>query len=537
MNKSISISLGGLSFFIEEDAFHKLQKYLEDVKLSLETEEEDKKEILQDVEARIAELFKEWLGNFRQVIDSKDVDKVISIMGTPEQYQSEIGEKEYEFEKESGANETTEKNKFYQRQLFRDMDDKMIAGVCSGLAHFFGIQPVWFRLGLVLLILLSSCLFHGVVSLLFLIYFILWIVTPKASTTSEKLKMKGKPVNFDSIKEYINKDEISEQANKIKNKFSKANNEIRDFLESFFKILTRLITLLTGIILIIISISFILSYFISLFTLSLPGINSFEYIHLIFNSSWQLYSMIILVGILILIPSFAFLFIGIKMIANKNILKVSVKAIITLSIIWLISLIMIIIMSITLVAPQYAETAKKTNKYILNAITSDTLSINMKEYQGKTIKTYYNFKEGIIGQNIEGISFTKDSVIKNLSNHLKIKPSVDSNFYLEIKSNATGNNTPNALKNLNDIYYKYQVKNNRELFLDSYLSFPKKDKFRNQDIVLILYVPENKYIKMEQNIEEIISANGNINIYHNNDINPNKIFKFVKGSLECMDCD
>ncbi|PQL95148.1 PspC domain-containing protein [Apibacter adventoris] len=536
MNKSVSISLGGLSFFIEEDAFHKLQRYLEDVKSSLETEEEDTEEILKDVEARIAELFKEWLGNYRQVIDKKDVDKVISIMGTPEQYnsESEAGEDEFELKKES-----KEKDKFYQRQLYRDTDDKIIAGVCSGLAHFFGIEPIWFRLGLVLLILIASWYFNRVANTLVLIYIILWIIIPKATTTLEKLKMKGKPVNFDSIKKYIDKDEISEQTGKIKNNFSKASNEIGGFLESIFKILIKIIAIFTGIIFEIISISFIISYFICAFSLSLPGINSSEYINLIFDSSWQLYIMVFLIGIILLIPSFILLFIGLNMITGKNIIKFSKTAKITLFIIWIISSIIIILMSASLFLFQFRETVEKTQKNVLNNVASDTLSIDMKDYQGKTNNTYITVGEGIYGINTDQVKFINDSVIKKINKTLKIKKSSDSNFYLEVKSIATGNNELNAIKNIDAIHYKYHLKNNKELMLDPYLSFPKNIKFRNQDIKLVLYVPENKYIKITYNVQKVIYLNpiNKINIYHNRGKYSNKIFKFTNDSLKCVNCN
>ncbi|MDR1877605.1 MAG: PspC domain-containing protein [Flavobacteriaceae bacterium] len=528
MNRSVSISLGGLSFFIEEDAFYELQKYLEEVKASLETGEDDTNEIIRDVEARIAELFKEWLGNYRQVVDIKDIDKVISIMGAPEQYHSEGIEEDSI--KTSGTYKEKE-DKFYQRQMYRDMDDKMIAGVCSGVAHFFGIQPIWLRLGMILLFIFYGWFLDGLIPAFFFAYIILWIVMPKAVTTSDKLKMKGKPVNFDSIKEYINKDEVSEQAGKIKKNLSKASNGIGDFLETFFKIVAKVTVLFMGIIFVVIAVSFIVSYFVCSFSLSFPGGSSSQYINLVFDSSWQLYLLVILSGIVVLIPSLFLLLIGLRLITKKKIVKITVTAVISLLVTWLISAVVITIMSITLVASHFGDTMEKTSKFVVNT-SSDTLNISMNDYD-KNSNLLYRKRFGI---NPDEIKFTKDSIIKKIDRKIKVKQSQDSNFYLEIKTSATGKDEQIAQKNISNIVYTYKVDENN-LTLNSYISLPKNAKFRNQRIELTLYVPKGKYIKT-RNIKKVsYRENGNINIYYDDEGNSNKIFKFVDNHLRCLTCE
>ncbi len=364
MNKSVSISLGGLSFFIEEDAFQKLQKYLEDVKSSLKTGEEDTSEILKDVESRIAELFKEWLGNYRQVVDTKDVDKVIEVMGTPDKYRPETGQdKPADFSKSRDISQSGNKEgKFYQRQIYRDTEDKMIAGVCGGISHFLGIQPVWVRLGVVLFFVLSGWFYDGVAPAVLLVYIILWIVIPKAVSTSDKLKMRGKPVNFDSIKEYVNKEEISGEEGKVKKNISKASNEVGNFFDTFFRVAVKFLAVFIGIILVIAGVSLIVSYFICSFSLSLTGNNDFlPYMNLSLDSSWQLYGMIVLLGIVIIIPSLFFILIGLRLITEKKIIKVTVTAIITVLVLWLISAVALIGLSITLAVSHFGDSADRIN--------------------------------------------------------------------------------------------------------------------------------------------------------------------------------
>ncbi|MDR2121576.1 MAG: PspC domain-containing protein [Flavobacteriaceae bacterium] len=525
MNKSMSISLGGLSFFIEEDAFHKLQKYLEDVKTSLETGEDDTAEILKDVEARIAELFKEWLGNYRQVVDMQDIDKMIGIMGTPEQYQTEgIEEDGISNKSKNSGQSKEEEGRFYQRQLFRDTDDKMIAGVCSGLAHFFGTQPIWIRLGAILSLLFSGWIFAGLGSAVSFAYIILWIVMPKAVTTSDKLKMKGKPVNFDSIKEHINKEEISEQAGKIKNNISKASSEVGDFFEALFTILIKVATLFIGIVFVITAISWIASYFICSLSLSLVG--SSEYINLVSDSSWHIYVLIALSGIVVLIPSLFLLLLGLRLITKKRVVKTTRTAIISLCIVWLISAIATVVMGINSFVLPLRDTVKKTTKLKIPT-SSDTLNIIMKDYDLSHRRR--------IGINIDRVRFTEDSMVKMIRNNLEVKQSMDSGFYLEIKTFASGEDNIAAQKNLSKITYKYKVEGNN-LNLDTYISMPKKDtRFRNQRVKLVLYVPQEKYINTH-NLRKISSYDEDryIDIYHGN--NSNKLFKFVDGSLKCLNC-
>ncbi len=533
MNKSVSISLGGLSFFIEEDAFQKLQKYLKDVQASLETEEEDTAEILKDVEARIAELFKEWLGNYRQVVDIKDVDKMVGIMGTPEQYHTEAGEEEpNNFGKSKNPSESDEKgNKFYQRQMYRDMDDKMIAGVCSGLSHFFGIQPIWVRLITVLLFLSSGWLFDGLAPTVFVIYIILWIVMPKAVSTSEKLKMKGKPVNFGSIKEYVNKEEVSEQTGKIKQNISKASSGVGDFFESFFKVVVKILAILIGIVLVVMGISFIISYFVCSFSLSLTSVNSLQYINLIFDSSWQLYTMVALLGIVVIIPSLFLILIGLRLITEKKIIKTTTTAVVTVIVLWLISTIALTVISIFLVASQFGDSVEKSNKFVINH-SSDTLTVVMNDYKSGS-NLFYSKRFGV---NIDDIKFTKDSIIKKVDRELEIKQSQDSNFYLEVKNSASGKDEYTAQKNLSRIYYKYKIDSNK-LNLDAYFSMPKDSKFRNQEVELTLYVPKGKYINT-RNIKKVsYKENGRIDIFKDYENHSNKVFKFTGNSLECLTCE
>ena len=182
MNKTISISLAGFSFIIEEQAYEKLNAYLQALRNSLEKDEAD--EVMYDIEIRIAEIFRENLDK-REVVNSDDVEKVIAQIGTPEAIE---GQSEENAEQEIPQEKT-------KKELFRDMKRGKIAGVCAGLAQYFGMDISLMRI-IWILVFIFSVGFVSVVA-----YVILWVVVPEAETASDFLKMQGRPINFDSLKE------------------------------------------------------------------------------------------------------------------------------------------------------------------------------------------------------------------------------------------------------------------------------------------------------------------------------------------------
>ena len=85
MNKTVNASLAGMVFYVAEDGYMKLQRYLSDIRSRL-GEDEDTDEIIEDIESRIAELFLERTSDRKEVITEKDVDDIIVIMGSPEDF-------------------------------------------------------------------------------------------------------------------------------------------------------------------------------------------------------------------------------------------------------------------------------------------------------------------------------------------------------------------------------------------------------------------------------------------------------------------
>ena len=190
MKKTFNINLGGIVFHIDEDAYELLDNYLSNLRIHF-NKEEDAEEIVHDMELRISELFSERLNDRKQVITLKDVEEIIAQMGKPEEFSEETTHDTNEY------NSTNEKKGI--KRLFRDPDNKVIGGVCSGIAAYLGWDVTLLRIILIVVSLPffadGLVLFNGV----FITYIIAWIIIPEANTATEKLSMKGMKVNVENI--------------------------------------------------------------------------------------------------------------------------------------------------------------------------------------------------------------------------------------------------------------------------------------------------------------------------------------------------
>ena len=188
MKKTYNINLGGIVFHIDEDAYDLLDKYLSNLRIHF-SKEEGAEEIVHDMELRISELFSERLNEKKQVITLTDVEEIIAQMGKPEEFSEDTTQETNEYIKEEKT----------PKRLFRDPDNKVIGGVCSGIAAYLGWDVTAVRIIFIALalpfILNGSLILNGVV----IAYIIAWIIIPEANTAAEKLSMKGMKVNVENI--------------------------------------------------------------------------------------------------------------------------------------------------------------------------------------------------------------------------------------------------------------------------------------------------------------------------------------------------
>ncbi|OFY51493.1 MAG: hypothetical protein A2W85_00950 [Bacteroidetes bacterium GWF2_41_31] len=202
MKTIINLNLRGIQFQVEEDAYLKLKQYLDSIQSHFKNSRACD-EIINDIESRIAELFQQQLNKEHQVLSMKDIEIMMAIMGNP----VDFDEQETEHVDHRIIYNTRRK------RLFRDMDHRIIGGVCSGLSAYFDVDPTWFRLAFVIATLSGLSPF---------VYVILWIVVPAARTIADKLEMYGAPVNISNIEKAI-----KEEMGDLRDKFSEYTNKAK----------------------------------------------------------------------------------------------------------------------------------------------------------------------------------------------------------------------------------------------------------------------------------------------------------------------
>ncbi len=490
MNKTVNINLAGVFFHIDEDAYLKLQRYLEAIKRSF-TDSQGRSEIIADIEARISELFMERVKHDKQVIGTKEVDEVITIMGQPEDYL--VDDEIFEDEPKQSYKKSTNSKK-----LFRDKDNSYIAGVSSGLGHYLGIDAIWMRLLWILLAIGSGGTF-------ILIYILFWILVPEAVTTSEKLTMTGEPVNISNIEKKI-KDgfenvsqnvsdavkniDLPKQGNRIKSSSKTFFDTLGDIIMFFFKVFAKFI----GIILMMVGAGMLITLIIAMFSVGvadavhIPGIDYFNAAN---AANIPVWFMSLLVFFAVGIPFFFLFYLGLKILVN-NLKSIGNVAKFSLLGLWLISIIGLIVVGIKQ-ASEFSEEASVIRKEQLNITAKDTLFVSMRSNSAysKQFGRHSNDLKPIYDDNDRKLLYSTDV-------SLILKSTKDSVASISIDKNSRGNSYQNAKMRAEKINYTYQLTGNR-LELDGYLTTAFENKYRDQEVEVTLYVPEGTVLFADEN--------------------------------------
>jgi phage shock protein PspC (stress-responsive transcriptional regulator) len=526
MNKTVNINLANTLFHIDDDAYNKLRRYLESIKRSFAgTTGSD--EIIADIEARIAELFLEKMENERQVITHKEVDQVISVMGQPEDYM--VDEDIFEDEpKKSQTKETTRAKK-----LYRDIDNKYIGGVCAGLEHYLGVDALWIRLIFVLMAIFTTG--FGLIA-----YILLWILVPEAVTTSQKLDMRGEPVNISNIERKV-KEGFGDVADKVKNvDYEKVGNKVKSGSKTFFDTIGDIILFLfkvfgkfIGILLIIIGAATLVGLFFGLFTVGMfdviefPGVDFYEIVNTTGAPVW-LASLLLFFAVGI--PFFFIMYLGLKILVNNlksigNIAKFSLLGL------WLISVGVLITLGIRQAA-EFSNTGSvhEREALVMETVT-DTLVIKMKNsayehsmgdiHFGRMTLTYdENDKPLLVSDDVE----------------IRVRKSDDANVNITVRKDADGSSIVTARDRARNIQFGYEVVGN-QIILDEYLTTESSNKARNQEVNMTIYIPEGRLVHFDESTRGHIGRGiENDRDYYRSSIVGHVWLMDKDGELKCQDC-
>lgn len=518
MNKTININLANTFFHIDEDAYNKLQRYLEAIKRSL-ANSQGKEEIIADIEARIAELFTEKLQHDRQVITHKEVDEIITVMGQPEDYMVD----EEIFDDQPKQQYKSPKTK----HLYRDLDDKYISGVSSGLGHYLGIDAVWIRLLWILLTFLSGGTF-------IFAYILFWILVPEAVTTSQKLAMKGEPVNISNIEKKI-KEGFDDVADKVKNAdYSKVKSSSKTFFDTLGDIIILLLKVFgkfIGIILLIVAATVLVCLFIGLFTAGSieimgPPFAWQQYFNIFTDTPIWLLSIFIFFAVGV--PFFFLFYLGLKILVS-NLKSIGMIAKFALLGIWILSIIGLIALGVR-VGMQRAYNGYVSEKEELYVSPADTLTISMNEKDNYDAILNTNGFYMIVDDN-GGRKLISKTV------NFNIKKAEDSLTHIKIDKRAKGSSYDEARANATAINYNYQLNNNK-LNLDDHSVSDIKNKFKDQQIDIDVFIPVGQVIRLDETTKYKIGyrTENDKGFYRTNLVE--HYWKMGEdGILICMDCE
>ncbi len=587
MKKNISINISGIIFHIEEDGYERLKEYLDSINKYFSTFD-DSSEIIADIESRIAEIFLEKLKDDKQIITHNDVVALATTMGSIQDFQAveEDAEPDYQEEdttkqanQESFAGDTQPPNK----RLYRDNKRKLLGGVAAGIAHYFSIDPVWIRLGFIVLLFdvfitfsVSPIAFIAyiimwiavpgsdeleedkslkklyrnpegkviagvsqglakfldiditVVRVLFvlsiflggtglLVYAVLWIILPEATSITDRVQMEGEKITLENINSSIKKAQVKEAnpteestlATVLLFPFRLLGKIFKGFAHAISPIISffvQLVRIFAGLVITIIGVSLFFSITVSIIALLgvLSGVN---YIHVdfipfnIFSESLPTFG-IIGTFLVTAIPSLLLSLVGISLLSKKSAISPTFGW--ALFGVWIIGAVMMVV-TIPKVIFQYKENARVSETITYNsdydAMYFDVASAGLGDYSGLRLKM-----KGYDGNEIKLVS----------------------------EYSAQGPTKHEAAKNAKMIAYNV-VQNDSILRFDSNIQFKDGAVFRDQKLRLTLMVPYNLKFTMNEEFNDLLSYGITSYGFYKSDMKDNA-FYFNESGLDCSTC-
>jgi phage shock protein PspC (stress-responsive transcriptional regulator) len=545
MNKTISINLSGMLFNLEEAAYNQLLNYLQTIK-NYFSAAEGRDEIIGDIESRIAELFQERLKN-KQVILEQDVEDIIEIMGKPEVYAEEAsadGTTANENSNSTDASNNVQESLYgkEKKRLFRDPDEGMLGGVCIGVGHYLGIDPVWLRIAF-----LVGLFFFGSGPLL---YLILWIALPKAETTAEKLQMRGEAVTIESIEKKI-KEEF-ERINKKAGEFtegatrtlrdkkvgSRATNFLNELFEAILNFLRNLIRWMGrsfGVFLFVIGLVLFFTWLTAVIgqgqAISFnddEGMSSFSlkaFMGAFFANDKHVNIAAIGIALFLLAPVIALLLAGIKLFFYPKFKTVNWPGAVNGGI-FTIGLILCIVAAV-LLTNQFRAKGKILESVPFAIQSADTLYV--KPNMDNTV----NLKNNL---SLDNWSFYFNDGDELITGRIKLNVvnAGNENNYMTIEKLARGEDKKVAIKSAGQIN-TYVKENGNELVFNSNFNLKDGEKWRGQKVTYVLHLKENQIVKFDKNMIDLLWDIPNVQNLDGEEMR-GETFKMTKEGLTCMSC-
>lgn len=526
MEKTIIINIGNTIIHIEESAYERLKAYLNEVKNYFANHADDL-EIVTDIENRIAELLTEQLEEQKkQVVDSANVNAVIAQMGRVQDFDTaEEGE-------EQPVINNTYQHQYVEKKLYRDMDDRVVAGVCAGIAHFVNADPKWIRLATLLISFVGG---FGI-----LVYALLWIIMPKAKSRVEKMEMKGEPANLQGFQK-----NLDEELQAVKERLGEVNKHAQPifarlgiFIGEFFEWLGRFISG-TGKVIFKVIAGFIVVFGILFLLALIIGTAAFQgfwdasiYEYFPFSIINESNRGIILFGAFIVcfVPVLALVLFSIRVAFNKQAINKTLSF--ALLIIWLAG-VAVTGYQAAKISSEFKQHAELTQTTDLKAYPVYTINIDKSKYFSKEDSVAYhidaNNRHQIVVDDFEDGPFVSPNHIR-----IDINKSETGVTRLTQKYESQGKTFQSALQNAQNISYNYVVKDS-ELIFSPRFQLRKGTIWRNQEVRLNLEIPVGTKLILKQDAYRYVNNYWTWECNDSeNDNNDSSIWIMTDDGLKCV---
>jgi phage shock protein C len=458
MNRIITANINSFVFPIDEAAYENLKTYLNTIRLKVGNEE-----VVADIENRIAELFDYKLKNGRPAIFLDDVQDIMGQIGNPDQF----GNDDMPEEPIKTATAENGKRRSYRR-LYRNDDDKMLGGVCGGLGAYFDVNPMIPR------ILFILSVFVGGLGLV--LYILLVVVIPKAITPSEKLEMRGEPVDYRNLSKSVEGD--------IREAYERYRPEMRTGFERFisFAVKAGAIVFMIFLVSIFVPVCIGILMSIGIASWSLPVLSSY-----MFTSYDE--SLLILAGLILflLIPVFAIGYAIIRMIFKTRPMGKIIS--LPLIVLWITGFCLLAYSTFN-IGKQFSTSYNVSSQDTLTGAANKTLIIRARQSQRNSEFIIRN-EEGVHHMNIHSRQDMREALDEEISSNveLRIIKGLTEKPLLSITRRSAGTDLNNARENARNIAYNYTSRDS-VLYLDDFFSLGNQKLWRNQKLLVTVEVPE-----------------------------------------------
>lgn len=577
MKKVINMNLGGRLINIEEDAWARLQQYIESLKQHF-AGEEGRDEIVGDIENRIAEIFADKQKKGATVITETDVEEVIASIGRPEDFDDNTENNT------TGANTNTgtgsaggthvKRGRLYrnsddkaiggvcsgiaayfnidvslvriiwailvfaggtgillyillwivipekkvqtsvERRLYRNPDDRMIGGVCGGIASYFGIE-VWIpRLifAFPFLISIIAAIFRAIShdwwgpgfiftgsfgGTTLMAYIILWLVIPEAGTVSEKMAMRGERVDLNSIKSNIQEEmknfsnraerwgrEVTERSKDLSSRAASGSRTVGHSIGNIFALIFKAFFLFIGGI-----IAF--SLLIALVAVLTSGVGLIPFSNFFLDGFWQTFFGWSTFIFFLVVPLLSII-VWIVRRANKTPHNRSLTVLFVF--LWSFGFVSAVFFAAT-ISRDFSTSAYPEQDNRLTRPSGNFMKVVVKQ---QSVRTHRWIQYGGLER------LTSDSIQASYIN-LFVEQSPDADYHLVIKKKSFGKNEASAEEYATSIRYGYEQKDSL-LVLDRYFTISKPAKFRAQHITLVLRVPRGASYEIDESVEDYFTS-------------------------------